>query len=186
MLNLFRLALVVATVFALAGCYMTAKPIITPANAAWPFTSGTAFKSYSWKEDQNAWALSGGGTIVRVGDHYRLHPDPEPGQAADPGDDMDFLLADLGGGYYAAQAEDKEDHTILMDIAKVEGDTVYQYVLMCEAPDKAFVAQGIIDKFDDGQYSDTCIVSSLDQLRRAFQAKLAAGMIPHGKYVIAR
>jgi hypothetical protein len=47
---------------------------------------------------------------------------------------------------------------------------------MCEAP----------DKFDDGPCSDTCIVSSRDQLRRAFQAKLAAGMIPHGKYVIAR
>ena len=182
----FRAFYVAGLVLALAGCYMTTKPIITQANAAWPFTSGTTFKSYSWKEETNAWSASGSGMILRIGDQYRLHPDPEPGQTADPGDEMDFLLADLGGGLYAAQAVDKDNHTILLDIAKVEGDTVYQYVLSCEPEDKALADQGIIDKFDDGQYSDTCTIGSLDQLRRAFQAKLAAGMIPHGKYVIVR
>jgi hypothetical protein len=186
MRNMFRAAVATCATLALVGCYVTEKDLITPQNAAYPFAAGTTFTSWSWEKDKNAWEQSGSGKVVRVGDNYRLEPDPEAGQTSDPDDQVVFLLADLGDGYFAAQAREKDGGTILLDVAKVEGDTVYQYVLMCEEEDKALATQGIIDKFADGEFSDTCTVSSLDQLRRAFQAKLARGMKPHGKYVIRR
>jgi hypothetical protein len=171
--------------FALAACYVTGKPLITAANAAYPFADGTAFTAYSWEEDRNGWEQSGSGKVVRVGERYRLVPNPEPGEAHDPEDEVVFLLADLGDGYFAAEASEK-DGKILLDVAKVEGDTVIQYVLMCEAEDKKLAEQGIIDRFEDGEFTDTCAVSSLEQLRRAFRAKLAAGMKPRAKYVKTR
>jgi hypothetical protein len=180
--NVFRAALIAAAALALAGCYVTTKPLITQANAAYPFTAG-AYKSYEWREDKT-WKLSGSGAISRVGDHYRLHHNPDPGEAPDSGDDIDFIVADLGDGYYAAEVQDKDDPNIMLDVVKVEGDAVYQYVLSCEPEDKTLADRGIIDKFEASQYSPTCTVSSLDQLRRAFRAKLAAGLVPHGKYVV--
>ena len=180
-----RIAAALACAFALAACYVTAKPIITAANAAYPFTDGTAFTAWNWEEDKNAWEQSGSGKIVRDGERYRLVPNPEPGEAHDPEDEVMFLLADLGDGYYAGQASEK-DGKILLDVIKVEGDTILQYVLMCEEADKPFADQGILDKYAPGEFAGTCTVSSLDQLRRAFRAKLAAGMKPRAKYVKTR
>jgi hypothetical protein len=180
-----RIAAALAGTLALAACYVTEKPIITAANAAYPFADGTTFTAWNWDEDTNAWEQSGSGKIVRNGERYRLVPNPEPGQEHDPEDEVVFLLADLGDGYFAGEASEK-DGKILLDAIKVEGDTILQYVLMCEAEDKKFAEQGIIVRFEDGEFTDTCTVSSLDQLRRALRAKLAAGMKPRAKYVKTR
>ena len=69
---------------------------------------------------------------------------------------------------------------------KIDGDTVYEYIMMCEDEDKALADRGIIAKYEHGSYNDTCVVASLDQLRRALDAKVAAGWVPHGKYVKSR
>jgi hypothetical protein len=182
----FLAAFVVPAALLLAGCYVTTKPIITPANAAYPFADGTTFTAWSWEEDKKEWEPSGSGKVIRVADRYRLKPDPEPGEQPDAEDEVLFLLADLGGGVYAAQAQENDDNTILLDIAKVEGDTVYQYVLMCGPDDKKLADQGIIETYEHAEFADTCAVGSLDQLRRAFEAKLAAGMVPRAKYVKTR
>jgi hypothetical protein len=180
-----RSALAALAALALAGCFVTTKPLITKANAAWPFAGDTAWKSYEWNDDTHEWKASGSGKILRVGDTYRMHPDPESGHEADPKDDMDFLLADLGDGYYAGQAVDNNaEHTIMLDVLKRDGSTFYQYLLMCAPEDKALADHGDIEKYEHGQYSDTCTVGSLDQLRKALNARLAANPQPHGKYVI--
>jgi hypothetical protein len=179
-----RIVLVAAAALALSACFVTREPLITQANAVWPFAHGTAFTAYSWKDETKTWEASGSGSVLRLGDRYRLHPNPDPdsGEAPDPDDDTDFLLADMGDGYYMAEARTKES-AILVDVIKVEGATVLQYVLMCEPEDKKLADERIIDGFEAGEFTNSCRVSSIDQVRRAFRAKLAAGMVPQARYV---
>jgi hypothetical protein len=180
-----RIAAALTCALTLAACYVTEKPIITAANAAYPFTDGTAFTAWTWDDEKKAFEQSGSGKLVRDGERYRMVPNPEPGQEHDADDEVTFMLSDIGDGYYAAEAREK-DGKILMDAIKVEGDTILQYVLMCEADDKKLADQGIIAKFEDGEFTDTCTVANLDQLKRALRAKLAAGMKPRAKYVKTR
>ena len=183
--NLFRIASAAVAALALCSCFVASNPLITKANAVWPL-DGKTYTSYSWDDATSSWKQSGSGKLERRADTYRLHPDPDPGQQPNPKDDMDFLLADLGGGYFAAQAIDTGDaHTILLDVIKRDGNTVYEFVLKCVDADKALAAAGVIDKFEHSSYDDTCTVSSLDQVRKVLKARLAAGEKPHGKFVFA-
>lgn len=184
-MRLLSLTLATVAALSLAACFVTKTPLITASNAAFPFAGGTAFKSFSVREEDGGWEPSGSGTLLRNGDHYTLHPDPEEGRQPDPTDDVDFRLSDIGGGYYAAEAEDKEDNQILLDVIKVDGGDVYQYVLMCGPEDKKLADDGVIAKYEHAEFSDTCTVSSIDQLNKAFHTKLDAGLQPHGKYTAA-
>lgn len=180
----FALATVAAV--SLTGCYVSTKPLITGANAVFPLPASATYKSSSLDDGDSPSDDSSTGRLVRTGDHYTLHPDPEPGHAPDPKDDMDFRLADIGGGYYAAEADDTEDKQIIMDIVRIDGDTVYQYVLTCEDDDKKLADTHVIDAYEHSEYDNTCTVSSLEQLKRAFRIKLDAGLQPHGKYTFTR
>ena len=181
----FSIALAAAAALSLSACYVASKPLVTGANAVFPLADG-AFKSFSANDTNGGWDESGSGNLRRVGDHYTLHPDPEPGHAPDPKDDTDVRLADMGGGYFAAEADDMEDNQRIMDVVKIDGDTAYQYVLTCEDDDKKLADTHVIEAFEHSEYDNTCTVSSLEQLSRAFHAKLDAGLQPHGKYVFSR
>src|ERR1041385_6211630 len=75
-----------AAALSLSACYVASTQLITGANAVFPVGDGT-FKSFSANDTNGGWEESGSGTLRHVGDHYLLHPDPEPGHAPDPKDD---------------------------------------------------------------------------------------------------
>ena len=164
----------------LGACFESAQPLISTANADFPFTTTARYTFYEWNKEQKTWQPSETGTVSRDGDHYVQIDDGGLTQDAKP-----FLLKSIGDGYFIAQQP--SDVIYIYDLLKIQGDVVYQFGMACADADKKFADQRLIDSFTKDSYGgNSCKVSDFDKLKQVLFAIAKDRPQPQGMYTLTK
>lgn len=165
---------------ALGACFESAEPLISAANADFPFADTFRYTLYEWDKEKSTWQPSETGTVNREGDHYvqiddgGLIREPKP-----------FLLKAIGNGYFIAQQPNEMAY--IYDLLKIQGDIVYQFGMPCTDADKTFADQGLLDSFTKDSYGgNSCKVSDFDKLKQVLFAVAKERPQPQGMYAITK
>jgi len=150
--QIWRPLVSVTAALALAGCFTSATPVITPQNADYPFKSITFFASDD--DDKEHY------TIARRGDVY-----VEPSNADD---DEQYLVVTVAEGLYAGQFMERDDEgeleTLYGIVQMTDKDTMTIFSTICDHLPADILTAAKVEKVD-GEYGDTCRITSLDQLK---------------------
>ncbi len=129
MRSFINFAIVAGFASFLSGCYETAEPLITPANADYPLGDGHAYQfddgtvGTIWLDD----TLASGARYL-----HQMGPEGEPEV---------LLFRNIRDNYYVVQRE--KITTFEYALVRIEDIAVYNYNLRCDpALDHAAIAQG--------------------------------------------
>ena len=138
--------------FALAGCFTSENPFITPDNADYPFQSITFVNVGEPAEEEEQI------TIIRNGDTYVEQAE---------GDDSQYHLVRIALDMYVAQlAEEgyKGKVKFLYGVVQIENGTTMNILNpTCEHTPEDILAAVSIEKTDK-QFTGECKITSLDQM----------------------
>jgi hypothetical protein len=178
MKTILRCAVVVVAM-AVGACFESAQPLISAKTADFPLGTNLRYTFYEWDKEKKTWQPSETGTVNRDGDHYVQLDDGGLVKDATP-----FLLKSVGDGYFIAQQPN--DMVYIYDLLKIQGDVIYQFGMPCEDADKKFADQGLLDRFIETQYGNTCRVSDFDKLKQVLFAIAKERPQPQGMFGITR
>jgi hypothetical protein len=178
MKTILRCAVVVVAM-AVGACFESAQPLISAKSADFPLGTNLRYTFYEWDKEKKTWQPSETGMVNRDGDHYVQIDDGGLVKDAKP-----FLLKSIGNGYFIAQQPNEMAY--IYDLLKIQGDVVYQFGMPCEDADKKFADQGLLDRFMETQYGNTCRVSDFDKLKQVLFAIAKERPQPQGMYAITK
>ncbi len=189
--------------FALAGCFVSEQPLISPARADYPLAEGKHYTrflldyrrgSVSSKEETQGILLlrelqpsTGGETKNRAGfengRYYVWAESHKNSEGAIENSQTVFLLQRMTDDYYIAMTPDKQGYDY--DLLQIAGSTIYRYDFQCHPVDidRQFVLSGLIRRGAQGE-ADNCYLGTLDDLAKIFQARLADGARPGEAYTV--
>lgn len=176
-LRLFALASVVA----LAGCYVSTKPLITPQTADYPIADGTHLDRYVPAGKPGEYRLTKNGrTLHRRGAYYYYVED------GDPKESIPFLLKKIGDENYIAQMADSRDPAKAGEYGyqwlTFDGKAVVQYGANCPARQE-WVIRELLDRIEDTA-TPRCIVSNIEKLATLLK-EAAKNAAPEAKFVLS-
>ena len=169
MRNFSRL-LAASTTLLLAACYNSDTPLLTAAEADYPFAQRIEYTRTDVAGVQTQ------GTLRRDGDHYVLD---QPGQ--DP--ETTLLFQQLEGEYYLVQETDTALGTANYDAVRITPDTVYLLGMRCS---EIFDADAVIagDFYaEDADFGLSCEAFDLEPIRAALKERMSS-VLPQESYLI--
>jgi hypothetical protein len=170
----------VALAAVVSACFESAEPLITGAEADFPFAPSVRYSFYEWDKQRRVWQPHETGTLKRDGDRYLQLDD---GGRLDGSNGIRFKA--IGDGYFVVQQQNAAAY--VYDLLRIQNNIVYQFGFACTESDRKFVERGLLDGFAATERSgNTCKVSSLDKLRQIFLANAAEQNQPYGMYTIDR
>lgn len=203
-----RVLSVLATTLFLSGCFMSKEALITPKNADYPLTKGSHFSELMdcSNADNLICASKGGGDqqmatgIVTIKNgRYAMKYDVNSNAAfslpaMQNGGNPTFLLKNVGGNLYLAEADSGESAPpgqqdpfgarYLYGFVRIDGKTATVYQFMCEQNgDRRYVAAGRLTKIADAMGVPLCLVKNVDGAAAIFRDRIAAGEKPKEKFV---
>ncbi len=144
------------------ACYSSRTPLITSANADYPFGASTEFRLGTMEGAR--------GVLARIGDHYeKQYPNAEPTL---------LQFHQIEGDFYAVQELSDQTGAYTFDLARIEDDAVFIYGIRCERDeDQGAVASSILESVDDGSGMLTCWVNDFERFKQHLAAR-AEGAAP--------
>jgi hypothetical protein len=172
----FRVAVAMVAALALAGCYVSKTPFITPVTADYPFTGGTRFAIYAPAGKQ--WLRRGTRTIRRAGAWYVYQDEGRPKSS------LPFLVKRVAPGVLVVQMSDRPypqpatEYTY--QLIETDGATFIQYSGICPARPE-WAARKLVIRIEETQ-TRRCIFSDFKSLVTVLR-EAAKNAAPEAKYV---
>jgi hypothetical protein len=187
----------------LAGCFAGGDPLITASTASTPFKDGALITEYGSCEGPagaimgcKGYVAKGTSALALAYGVYTLHPDPSDDNAQAlaqqyPSGEMTMMFRDIGDGDYVVQIDmggEKKEMSAdryVFELITFDGKVGYVYQLNCEqVGDAAYVRSGLLKEIDTTMLP-TCRPSNLANLTVILKQRLAAGIKPDSKFVVA-
>lgn len=161
-----RLALLALVAVALAGCFTSPEPLVTAANAAYPFQSVVL-------RGEDGVDL----TVAREGDVYTYGTE---------GDELDLMLQDFGDGFYLLQMADEPTDApprslYAVIVVDTTANTISLYRTVVTPAD---FDNGIAHCIENGEEMFLGCLSDGQQLIDLVKAAIGAGEMPEGVFNI--
>jgi hypothetical protein len=174
-----RVALVLVAALALAGCYISKAPFITPQAADYPIADGARLSAYS--PAGKRWLPKPGRTLRRSGGYYVYQEDGRPKPS------LPFLLKRVAPNVYVVQMNDrplpKAPTEYTYQLIEFDGTTAIKYTGICPARPE-WAARKLVVRIEETQ-TRRCIFSNLKDLTTVLR-EAAKNAAPEAKYVLTR
>lgn len=167
MLRLSRIIFLMSACSLLGGCFVSQEPLLTAAQADYPFPARSQFASYAFDTNKRG----ADGTLTRQGDHYVFE---------DASGKKSILFKLVGDRLLVAQVQTDDRYTY--DLIASDGKTAAAFNFQCD-PERDMIPA---DRAPTGgtSFEVTCTVTSLEQVVHLFGERMAQHAKPKTKYVL--